>query len=338
MTQFTGNHPRTTTDGTLCRRIVGIGLICMCVMAALPQSAAAGRVPASISVAVVKSLDLPEYNSALEGFIATLEEAGSTVTHATYLLSRDPEDAEKTCAQIRKSKPDLILTLGTRAAREISDREKEIPIVYAMVLETVDESAEEPFIQSQPNVTGATLNIPMGIQLSEMRNTFPDVKTVGIISDPSKTKAMAETARALGKKHGVEVRIAWAHSESEIPGALRQLRDSIDVLWMLPDATVLTPRSSRFVIFELIKSGVPVVGLSTAYVKAGALMALDCRYEDIGRQSGELAVQILAGEVPGTLPRTEPRSFTRAFNMKIREHIKISINESAVEDSNVVVY
>jgi putative ABC transport system substrate-binding protein len=107
---------------------------------------------------------------------------------------------------------------------------------------------------------------------------------------------------------------------------------------MLPDQTVLTPRSSRFIIFELIKAGIPIMGLSSGYVKAGALLALDCNYIDIGRQSGELAVRILAGQPPAQLPQTQPRTFTLAVNMKVREHLRVPLNDRVIKDSNVVAF
>ena len=107
---------------------------------------------------------------------------------------------------------------------------------------------------------------------------------------------------------------------------------------MIPDETVLTPRSSRFIIFELIKSGVPVVGLSSAYVKAGALMSLDCNYTDIGRQSAELAVRVLAGQKPGQLQYTIPRTYTRSLNLKIMEHVKIHMDQKVIRDSNAVTF
>ena len=292
----------------------------------------------SFRVAVVRSLDLPEYNQAYDGFMAALKKQNLRVETLPFMFSRQDDETHATCHTIREAHPDLILALGTRAAREMSEHEKNTPIVYAMVLAMPDDSGEQPQLQDQPNVTGATLNIPMEAQLNEIRHVFPSVRTIGIISDPSRTKSMVESARALAESHGLPVRVAWAKTEAEIPDALRRLRDSIDVLWMLPDETVLTPRSSRFIIFELIKSGIPVVGLSAAYVKAGALMALDCDYGDIGRQSGELAARILSGQSPANVPQTAPRSFTRALNLKIREHMKIAINQDAIKDSNVVVF
>jgi putative ABC transport system substrate-binding protein len=333
---------RTWENGYSLRRRLSIVLALVIVLALSTglsdQVANAQEAQPPPRIAIVKSFDLPEYNLAHDGFMAAIADQGHEIKELPFLLTRDEAATEATCQAISEAKPDLIFALGTRAAREMAHRETTTPIVYAMVLAMTDDSGEDLFQRSHDNITGATLNVPLEKQFEEIRHVFPTANTIGIISDPSMTRSMAESAQAMAAEQGVSVQIAWAENETEIPGALRQLRDSVDVLWMLPDKTILTPRSSRFIIFELIKSGIPVVGLSSAYVKAGALMALDCDYADNGRQSGELAVRILEGQSPAELPLTAPRSFTRSFNLKIREHMRITINEEALKDSNVVEF
>lgn len=327
-----GDHKLLRSIRTVCLAVVLAALVLIGTRSGFCQSSTAVR------IAVVKSLDLPEYNLAYEGFISAVRASGYRAETLPFTLTRDSQSTEATCRAIKDAAPDMILALGTRAAREIAGQEKDIPIVYAMVLAMPDDSQEKPSLQSQKNVTGATLNIPLETQLDDIQKVFPDVRHIGIISNPSKTKRIVESARFMAESRGLSLHVAWATNEQDVPTALRQLRDSIEVLWMIPDATVLTPRSSRYIIFELIKSGIPVIGLSAAYVKAGAVMALDCDYEDIGRQSGELASRILGGQSPAGLPETAPRLYTRALNLKIREHLRVQMDESVIGDSNVVIY
>jgi ABC-type uncharacterized transport system substrate-binding protein len=291
-------------------------------------------VSGAVRIAVVKSLDLPEYNLALEGFVNKLDEAGHRPTIDSYLLERSDSANAQLLERIGATHPDLILALGTRAARESAKFPSQIPVIYSMVLSPPDGAPSA----AHANMTGAVLTIPLATQIDELKRAFPTLKHVGIISDPSRTKGLADSARALCLAHGLQAHVAWANGEAEVPDAVRQLKDSIEVLWMIPDETVLTPRSSRFIIFELIKSGVPVIGLSSAYVKAGALMSLDCNYSDIGRQSAELAVRVLAGQKPGLLPYAIPRTYTRSVNAKIIEHVRIRMDKKIVEDSNVVTF
>lgn len=293
---------------------------------------------ARVKLAVIKSLDLPEYNQAFEGFIGALRSSGIEPVTTTATLGRDEAEVERALQGVRDDKPDLILALGTRAAIEISNREKHTPIVFSMVLRPLTGTSGSGQLPAQGNLTGANLNIPFHVQLQKIKLAFPGARRIGVISDPGQTKALVDSVRIMAKASGMDLRVQWVKNESDIPNAVRALHDSIDVFWMLPDQTVLTPRSSRFIIFELIKAGVPIMGLSSAYVKAGAVLALDCDYQDIGRQSGELAVRILAGQAPGQLPQTQPRAFTLAVNMKVREHLRVPLDENLIKDSNVVAF
>jgi putative ABC transport system substrate-binding protein len=291
-----------------------------------------------IKLAVIKSLDLPEYNLALDGFLGALQATGYEPVTTTVTLESGDASIDRALDGLRNTKPDLILALGGRAAAEISLREKKTPIVFSMVLKSLSESPATGELATQSNVTGASLNIPFRVQLQKIKLAFPTARRVGVISDPSQTKSLVDSVRSMAKVSDMELRVQWVKNENDIPNAIRALSDSIDVFWMLPDRTVLTPRSSRFIIFELIKEGIPIMGLSSAYVKAGALLALDCNYIDIGRQSGELAVRILAGQPPAQLQQTQPRAFTLAVNMKVREHLRVPLDDRVIKDSNVVAF
>jgi putative ABC transport system substrate-binding protein len=303
-----------------------------------PHTARAQSASTHVHIAVVKSLDLPQYNSAYQGFLKTLTATGYEPEPTTVTLTADDADVAQDLRHVHQAKPDLILAIGSHAARAVSAVEKTTPIIYSMVLSSPGGAADESALPAQSNLTGASLNIPLHVQLEYIKSVFPDARRIGVISDPTRTKDIVDSASVIAHAQDMVLRVEWVEKESDVPDAVRALTDSIDVLWMLPDQTVITPRSSRFIIFELIKAGVPIMGLSSAYVKAGAVIALDCDYEDIGRQSGELAIRVLAGQSPATLEATAPRVFTLAVNDKVREHLRLEMDEKVIEQMNVVTY
>jgi putative tryptophan/tyrosine transport system substrate-binding protein len=60
-------------------------------------------------------------------------------------------------------------------------------------------------------------------------------------------------------------------------------------------------------------------------VKAGALLALDADYQEVGAQCGALAAKILAGEAPSTLPIATPQKTVLYVNAKTAETIGLKI-------------
>jgi putative ABC transport system substrate-binding protein len=67
------------------------------------------------------------------------------------------------------------------------------------------------------------------------------------------------------------------------------------------------------------------MGLSPAFVKAGALMALAVDYQEVGAQCGGLATKILSGESPSSLPIATPQRVVLHVNLKTAETIGLKI-------------
>jgi putative ABC transport system substrate-binding protein len=86
-----------------------------------------------------------------------------------------------------------------------------------------------------------------------------------------------------------------------------------------------------------LKTGVPFIGLSSAFVKAGALMALSCDYTDIGIQAAETAKRILDGENPKDIPIAVPRKVLLCINMRTAKHIGLNIPTSIIELADEVI-
>ena len=82
--------------------------------------------------------------------------------------------------------------------------------------------------------------------------------------------------------------------------------EMVDALWSVADSTVFSPGSTKFILLHTLRNKIPFIGLSPAFVKAGALMALAADYQEVGTQCGELAVRVLSGYQPSSLPITMP--------------------------------
>jgi putative ABC transport system substrate-binding protein len=110
----------------------------------------------------------------------------------------------------------------------------------------------------------------------------------------------------------------------------------MDVLWMVADSTVYTPRSTEFILQYTLGHQIPFVGLSAKYVKAGALFAVSWDYTDLGEQAGELAHQILAGKTPAELAVATPRKLPLVLNMKSARSLGVKIPRKVIEGASEV--
>ncbi len=81
-----------------------------------------------------------------------------------------------------------------------------------------------------------------------------------------------------------------------MPQQLRALLSTADALWLMPDSTVLTDESIRFILESALAQHVPVIGFSPEITRLGALLSLSVNYGEVGRETGLLAKRILDGE------------------------------------------
>lgn len=269
----------------------------------------------------MQSLRVKPYNEALAGFrsICSAEAQRFVLaeTSRSEILRRIGED-----------KPSMILAIGGDAlntVRGIAD----VPIVYLMVpvqqLPTADEG----------NITGVSITIAPERQLSLLRKALPSVNRIGVIYDPSKSGLFFRKARAFAKGDGLELVGREARSQKEIPSLLQSMRGSIDVFWMLPDTTVVTPETVQYFLLFSLDSRIPVVSFSEKYVEQGALLSFDIDHVDLGRQAGEMARRILAGSPAARIPAASPREVRLTVNSKVARKLGKTISHDILEKAKV---
>jgi putative ABC transport system substrate-binding protein len=123
----------------------------------------------------------------------------------------------------------------------------------------------------------------------------------------------------------------------QIPDALDKLSSAgVEVIFGIPDSVVLTPQTAQQLLLFSFRNRIPLVGPSAAWVKAGALYALDWDYQDIGAQSAELALRVLAGTAPESVAPQSPRRMLYSLNAKTMRHMRIELPAHVIEGARQV--
>lgn len=267
-------------------------------------------------VVILKSSDIAAYNQSISGFKAALP---PDVVLAEYDLQGDLEKGRKLARKIRAADPALVFAVGLKAAKAAQLELVDIPVVYAMVLDP------SKYGLNASNMTGVLMEIPMERQLTMIKTLLPRLKHIGTLYDPSKTATLIEEARRLLKPNGAELVPIQLSSERDVPAALRSLLPLIDALWLVPDSTVLTDESLRFILNAALEARVPVVGFSREFARSGAVLCLSVNYSDIGRQAGQLARKILDGHVSLPAKPVNPDRIEMSLNRKTAKFLDIEI-------------
>jgi len=294
---------------------------CRVLVAALLVAISADALAAP-TVAVIKSGSLTPFDRATRKIVTTLQQSPVKPEILTFDLEDDEANSSAVIARARSAKPDLIVTVGSAATESALAGASTEPIVFSMVLYP----EESGLLQGHRHrLTGASLDIPVDVQFTYVRRLLPAARRVGVLFDPAETGAVIAGARGAASKHGLTLVAKPVAEGDDVVPALRNLMAEVDVVWTIADGRIFTPQTTPALILAALRQRMPLIGLSVAHVRAGALAALYCDYEDVGAQAAALALRVLQGESPASLPVTQPRRIGLALNLLTAQHLRLTI-------------
>lgn len=266
---------------------------------------------AATDVFVLKSYDVKPFNHAIKGF---RNACGCNMKE----LSVSELDKQDVLLEIRKEKPQLILAVGAEALSMVSGIE-DLPVIYMMV--------QNPYVSlaGNANIKGVSMYIAPERQLSELLRVLPRVKRIGLIYDPVKSSVFVKKAIIAAKAKGLTLILKETNRSNAVPVLLSRMRD-MDVFWMLPDSTVLTPETVEFILLFSLESSIPIFTFSEKYTEMGALLSLSVDVFDLGRKAGEMARAVLNGKDIRALPEAVPEKDRLFLNSKAAKMLGISLN------------
>jgi len=289
-----------------------------------------------LKVAVIRSKVIKPYNDALLGFMDELWSSGRKIAPGYYDLEEVEGEGKELADIIKDENPDLVFALGTQAALFARNNLSDFPIIFSMVLNPVESGIAESLQVPGENITGVCLNIPVELQFKKIKEIIPDIKRIGYLYDARKKFDTNKEARQAANKLGLQLISRPIYSRKDVPQELSVLIREADCLWSEIDPLVYSPQSARHIIMETLKARLPFMAFSFPYVKAGALLALECNYYDIGKQSAQTAIKILEGRKPGSIPVALPRETRLAINRRTARTIGLTIPEKSLAKADKI--
>ncbi|WP_025322583.1 ABC transporter substrate-binding protein [Deferrisoma camini] len=263
-------------------------LLCVLLVVGLGGAARAAE------VVIVQSARIRPYEEARQAFREALSHrpplSGTKTLHPhqfTEFVLAD-QGGREAAARFLESRPvDLILAIGGKAL-SFADRFRGIPLVYTMVPDP------EPRLVFHDRAAGVPFSVPPARWVEVTEKCLPKVRRIGVVFSPGGTGAFVGKASALARLQGMRIVGVEARTAREVRGRLEELRGRIDVLWMLPDLTVLTPQTAEAMLRFSMEERVPVVTFAEKYLRRGAMIALVSDYRRMGEAAAVLAENALS--------------------------------------------
>lgn len=274
-------------------------------------SGATGAAPQEILV--VQNHNIKPYADAFSGFKSQVNARSRGIDYVFRTSNGAVE-------YLAGNKPDMVLAIGMDALQKVKIFSG-VPIVYLMVLNP------SAIVREERNITGVSMTISPEKQLAAIHRVFPSARRIGLIFDPKKSASFVKKAQAVSKDFKVDLLAKEVSNSKFVPTALASMKGAIDVYWMLPDTTVVTPDTIELMMLFSLENKVPVCTFSTKYLQLGALMSLDINAYEMGRQAGELALKILSGKRVSDLAAVEADTAELVINESIAGKLNVRIDE-----------
>jgi putative ABC transport system substrate-binding protein len=256
------------------------------------------------------------------------EESGAYLEYSSALKA-SLSDSQFVLSVIAADQPipksDLIIAAGMKAAAVVA-RSKPA----AMLAVLIPKQGLLQLLNEFPDLKDAGKNMYSAIYLDQPSRRqidlitllLPATKIIGVLytEPPSDISALRMQATAHKcKLYERSFDDAKSDTSSPMYTALQELLVSSDVLLALPDVEIYNSSTIRNILLATYRNRVPLIGLSSAYVKAGALAAIYSTPEQIAIQSVGLVRTFAETHM---LP---PAQYAKDFEVSVNEQVAHSL-------------
>ena len=308
----------------------------------LAMSASFGALAESVkSVAVTAIVEHPALDSARDGVLQALNEAGYTQGENLKWQYQSAQGNTGTAAQIARKfigdQADAIVAIGTPSAQAAVAGTKRIPIVFTAVTDPVQGQLTPSWEASGTNVTGVSDVLELDKQIELIKEIVPEVKKIGMVYNPGEANSVAvvEALKEILPEHDMTLVEAAAPRSVDVGSAARSLVGKVDVIYTSTDNNVVSAYEA------LVKVGndmnIPLIASDTDSVKRGAIAALGVNYHDLGLQTGRIVVRILEGEKPGDIKPQTSENIQLFVNLAAAEKQGVTLSAELIDSATEVI-
>lgn len=213
----------------------------------------------------------------------------------------------------------LVIAVGMKAM-ELAIAEFDAPVLGVMV----PRMGYEMLIDSHSShrhskvISAIYLDQPWDRQLNFIRAALPGRNIVGLLYSSDIPIALPRLPR------GMSLNAQSTRPSENLFAALESVLNNSDVLLVVPDSEIYSSSNMRNILLTSYRYKVPLIGISQAYVNAGALGAIFSTPEQLAAQAGEMIVSFARNR---RLPEPQyPVSFSITLNQKVARSLGIMLD------------
>lgn len=280
----------------------------------------------------------PIMDPLIESFKETLTQNGYIEgVNVTYIfngpLGMDKEKVAAEAQRMVELEVDMILAVPTPAALAVQKATQgtNIPVIFTPVTDPVSTGMVESLEAPGGNMTGLMTGGSAGEGSLEMfLRVAPHIKTIYVPHNSEEVTLIGlENLQKAADSLGVTLIPEEMTTDEEVMAAYSSLPTDVDGVFLLLGS--LTDASSVQWAEACIEAKLPLILADRKAVEIhGALMAYIPSFESMGRNTADIAIQVLEGADPATVPvgSAEPVLF---INLETAQAIGLEVSNDVLE-------
>ena len=233
-------------------------------------------------------------DAAYDGLIDSLK-ARKIIPDKAEIVTSNAQGNISNSVQISKYhaslSPDFMVAIATPSAQtNLKAKNKNSKLAFVAV---TDPSAAN--LVGIENVIGISDSPPIPELVDIVRKIFPDLKTVGIISNSGEVNSvrMSENLEKALSIFNIKVKKASIANSSDIKTAMNKLVSSVDLIYLPQDNSVVSALDNIASIAKANK--IPLIANDPTLVQRGVFVALGSNYFKSGKQLGNMIADLMDG-------------------------------------------
>ena len=249
-------------------------------------------------ILVVCPCSVEAYNEALRGIADTVGREPTVINPAS---KNDPALSEYALHNAGR----IFIAIGREAFNAGLSIKPAIPLIGTMILHDDAGSAG-------PAASEIDLDVPPRLLLQELRRLFPDYVRVGVLVSGNVNRAALAAA---ARESGIQLLEREVGGPADLVKVFLSVKGKVDMVVTLPNTELYNSATIQPLILASLESGIPIVGFSAAFVRAGAAAGIFADFREAGRQAAEAAMQYDPGRAQQLVE--QPRKLTVAVNQRV---------------------
>lgn len=217
---------------------------------------------------------------------------------------------------------DMVVALGTQAARVVNKWRPAAPVLYALIPEASYESLKRSGDLACPSgqCTAIYIDQPLPRLFTVLDAAFAGQRRLGVLLGPTSSQQQSQLAELAGKQ-GLSLHTALVNEADDLLPALDGILKQSDVLLSIADPLVYNRHTAKSILLTTYRYKVPLLAYSKAYADAGAALSVYSTPRQISRQ----AAGIIKAYFAGNEHRLPPPQYPQSFKIRINRHVADSL-------------